>query len=118
MEVDAELVSRARENCEYNGIAGAVFSTMDLYQDQLCEIVGELQCTKLLLDPPRSGALQLVSQLALGRVERIVYVSCSRDTFARDARILVDRGFELGAVGLVDMFPHTGHIESMGLFRR
>ncbi|MEE9253806.1 MAG: 23S rRNA (uracil(1939)-C(5))-methyltransferase RlmD [Pseudomonadales bacterium] len=118
MEANADLVSRARENCEYNGIADAVFSTVDLYRDPLPEVVGELQCTKLLLDPPRSGALQLVSQLALGRVERIVYVSCSRDTFARDARILVDRGFELGAVGLVDMFPHTGHIESMGLFRR
>ncbi|MEJ2132327.1 MAG: 23S rRNA (uracil(1939)-C(5))-methyltransferase, partial [Gammaproteobacteria bacterium] len=77
-----------------------------------------LECTKLLLDPPRSGAWEVVTQLPLGGIERIVYVSCSRETFARDARVLVERGFELESLSVLDMFPHTGHVESMGLFRR
>ncbi|MEE9255350.1 MAG: 23S rRNA (uracil(1939)-C(5))-methyltransferase RlmD, partial [Pseudomonadales bacterium] len=118
VEGSPELVARARENCVHNSLSDADFITADLYQDELPASVKELEIRKLVLDPPRSGALHVVTQLALGGIERIVYVSCNRDTFARDARVLVDRGFELEAVGVLDMFPHTGHVESMGLFRR
>lgn len=118
VEGSFELVARARENREHNALRGVDFIAADLYQDELPTSVKEIECRKLLLDPPRSGALQVVSQFPLGGIERIVYVSCNRDTFARDARVLVDRGFELEAVGVLDMFPHTGHVESMGLFQR
>jgi 23S rRNA (uracil1939-C5)-methyltransferase len=118
VEGSSDLVARAVENCALNGISNAKFMAVDLYRSELAVSVAALECTKLLLDPPRSGAWEVVTQLPLGGIERIVYVSCSRETFARDARVLVERGFELESLSVLDMFPHTGHVESMGLFRR
>ena len=73
----------------------------------------------LLLDPPRTGADATLAQLPLENVGRIVYVSCHPGSLARDAGILVhEHGYRLEAAGVMDMFPHTGHVESIALFRR
>ena len=74
---------------------------------------------KLLLDPPRTGADAAIPQLPLAGVKRIVYVSCHPGSLARDAGILVrEHGYRLSAAGVMDMFPHTAHVESIALFER
>ena len=71
----------------------------------------------MLLDPPRTGAREIIEQLDLERVEKLVYVSCNPATLARDAGILVKQGgLGLKAAGVMDMFPHTSHVESIALF--
>jgi 23S rRNA (uracil1939-C5)-methyltransferase len=73
--------------------------------------------TRLLLDPPRSGALEVVQALRRPLPERLVYVSCNPATLARDAGVLVHgHGYRLAAAGVMDMFPHTAHVESVALF--
>ena len=74
---------------------------------------------RMLLDPPRDGASALVHALGANGPERIVYVSCNPATLARDAGTLVhDKGYRLSAAGVVNMFPHTSHVESIALFAR
>jgi 23S rRNA (uracil1939-C5)-methyltransferase len=74
---------------------------------------------KILIDPPRSGAQELMPHLGKPGAERIVYVSCHPGSLARDAGILVNElGYKLAAAGVMDMFPHTTHVESMALFVR
>jgi 23S rRNA (uracil1939-C5)-methyltransferase len=75
---------------------------------------------KLLIDPPRDGALDICKGLPnAGGPERIVYVSCSPATLARDAGVLVNvKGYRLMCAGVVNMFPHTGHVESIALFQK
>ena len=74
---------------------------------------------KVLLDPPREGAIALVKALPDERLSRIVYVSCNPATLARDAAVLVhERGFTLAVAGVANMFPHTAHVESIGVFVR
>ncbi|MCH8277782.1 MAG: 23S rRNA (uracil(1939)-C(5))-methyltransferase, partial [Proteobacteria bacterium] len=74
-------------------------------------------CNRLLLDPARSGAAEIVARMNLLGPERIVYVSCHPGTLARDAATLVhDHGYKLEAAGIIDMFPHTAHVESIAIF--
>jgi 23S rRNA (uracil1939-C5)-methyltransferase len=82
------------------------------------EALGPLD--KVLVDPPREGAIALVKALpGDGPPERIVYVSCNPATLARDAAVLVhDHGYGLAAARVVNMFPHTAHVESIAVFRR
>ena len=76
------------------------------------------RANKALLDPPRSGAAGFVKALATSHVERVVYISCNPETLSRDIALLVNGGFDFKAVGIVDMFPHTMHIESIALLVR
>lgn len=117
MENAAGAVERARHNARRNGVSGwAEFSVADLY-DARSPDPPESDC--LLLDPPRSGAgVNLERWVAPARLERIVYVSCNPQTFATDAARLSGRGFALAEVGVFDMFPHTAHVETLGVFVR
>lgn len=119
VEGEAGLVRRARENAAHNGIANADFHAADLAKDLSGEYWMKQPFDKLLLDPPRSGADVVLAQLPLKQFDRIVYVSCHPASLARDAGFLVnERGWKLKAAGVMDMFPHTAHVESIALFER
>jgi 23S rRNA (uracil1939-C5)-methyltransferase len=119
VEGDAALVARARENAARNGIANATFHAADLALDQRDASWVRPACDKLLLDPPRSGAAAVLEYLPARGTDRVVYVSCHPGSLARDAGTLVHRhGFRLVAAGVMDMFPHTAHVESIALFER
>ncbi len=119
VEGDAGLVARARENAGRNGLANAAFHAADLTQDQRGASWMRQGFDKLLLDPPRSGAIEVLQQLPLKQFRRIVYVSCHPGSLARDAGYLVkEQGYTLVSAGVMDMFPHTAHVESIALFER
>ncbi len=119
VEGDAGLVARARENAVRNGLANAAFHAADLAQDQRGSAWMGQGFDRLLLDPPRSGALEVLRQLPLERFGRIVYVSCHPGSLARDAGYLVnERGWTLHSAGVMDMFPQTAHVESIAMFDR
>lgn len=119
VEGEANLVRRANENAARNGISNASFHAADLTSDLRTQPwVGE-GFDKLLLDPPRTGADAAIPQLPLAQVKRIVYVSCHPGSLARDAGILVrEHGYTLSAAGVMDMFPHTAHVESIALLEK
>ena len=121
VEGSAALVRRAEENAALNGLsAQATFRVANLFAatPETVEALGPLD--RILVDPPREGAIALVKALpGDGPPARIVYVSCSPATLARDAAVLVhDHGYELPAAGVVNMFPHTAHVESIAVFGR
>ncbi len=119
VEGDAGLVARARENAQRNGLDNARFHAADLTQDQSQAPWMQEGFDKLLLDPPRSGAIEVLQQLPLEQFKRIVYVSCHPGSLARDAGYLVnERGFTLVSAGAMDMFPHTAHVESIAVFEK
>ena len=119
VEGDAGLVERARRNAERNAIDNATFHAGDLYGDLELAPWRRERFDKALIDPPRSGALEVLEPIAASGVRRLVYVSCYPSTLARDAERLVHGlGFRLAAAGAMDMFPHTAHLESMALFER
>jgi len=121
MEGSASLVARAEENAALNGLSGNTkFIAYDLYTHASGALQRLGKIDKLLIDPPRDGALEICKALPeQGGPSRIVYVSCSPSTLARDAGVLVNvKGYRLAAAGVVNMFPHTGHVESIALFER
>ena len=119
VEGSQEMVGRATMNAENNGIENASFYCADLTQSTMFEQLKAQQFSKLLIDPPRTGALEIVQEIHRLAPERIVYVSCNPATLARDADILVNQHhYKLKAVGVMDMFPHTAHVESIALFIR
>ncbi|MHB8623678.1 MAG: 23S rRNA (uracil(1939)-C(5))-methyltransferase RlmD [Sulfuricaulis sp.] len=119
MEVEPVLIEGARRNANRNGIFNADFVAADLFQPGSVPPWGEFRYDRLLLDPPRSGAIEIIKRLVEPLPHRIVYVSCYPATLARDSEYLVHRcGYRLAAAGVMDMFPQTSHIESMALFVR
>ncbi len=118
VEGDAGLVERARENAASNGLA-AEFHVANLFEDCRTLPWAREPCAALLLDPPRAGADASIRLVPVLRPARIVYVSCHPGTLARDAGILVhEYGYRLSGAGVMDMFPHTAHVESIALFER
>jgi 23S rRNA (uracil1939-C5)-methyltransferase len=114
-EGSAPLVERARSNASANRLA-AQFEVMNLFKPGF-EAYGPFH--KLLIDPPREGAVEIVKALPEGWPRRVVYVSCDPATLARDAGVLVHaKGFRLSAAGVVNMFPHTAHVESIAVLER
>jgi 23S rRNA (uracil1939-C5)-methyltransferase len=118
VEGDQGLVQRAQWNAENNKIKNVSFHTADLFEEMDPQILRHRKVNKLLLDPPRSGAQAVVEQVERIDPERIVYVSCHTATLARDAGILSHKGYRLVKAGVMDMFPHTMHVESMAVFIR
>ena len=117
VEGSEELVRRATENAALNGLTNVKFSVCDLSGPDAGVQSRTWDYNKVLLDPPRCGAREIIGQLDLQRVARLVYVSCNPATLARDAGILVQQGkLRLKAAGVMDMFPHTSHVESIALF--
>jgi 23S rRNA (uracil1939-C5)-methyltransferase len=114
------LVARAEANARANGLADrAIFIAHDLYKDAEGALARLGRIDKLLIDPPRDGALEICKLLGDDAPRRIAYVSCSPATLARDAGVLVGvKRYRLIAAGVVNMFPHTGHVESIALFER
>jgi 23S rRNA (uracil1939-C5)-methyltransferase len=120
VEGSAALLKCAAANADANGLAAAVtLVEMDLYRlaGAWPEALGRID--RMLLDPPRDGAVELVKALPDDGPRRIVYVSCNPGTLARDAAVLTQaRGYRLSAAGVVNMFPHTSHVESIAVFDR
>jgi 23S rRNA (uracil1939-C5)-methyltransferase len=118
VEGDAGLIERARENAVHNGLEVA-YHVANLFEDCRELPWAREPCEALLLDPPRAGAEASIHLVPALRPERIVYVSCHPGTLARDAGILVNEfGYQLQGAGVMDMFPHTAHVESIALFER
>jgi 23S rRNA (uracil1939-C5)-methyltransferase len=119
VEGDPGLVERARANARRNALDNVQFHAADLYGELGDAPWLRQRFDKALLDPPRSGALQVLDLLPRLGVRRILYVSCYPGTLARDAGILVrQHGYRLRSAGVMDMFPHTAHVESIALFER
>jgi 23S rRNA (uracil1939-C5)-methyltransferase len=119
VEGDAGLVARARGNAVANDVHNTDYFTANLYESLEKEPWLLRQFDKALLDPPRSGALEVLEHLPKLGIERIVYVSCYPGTLARDAGELVQKhGYRLLSAGVMDMFPHTAHVESIALFEK
>jgi len=120
VEGSAGLIQRAQLNAEMNGLTGNTqFLTMDLFKIDAAQWAALGPFDKLLIDPPRDGAQEFVKLLGANGPRRIVYVACSPSTLARDAGVLVgEHGYKLRAAGIINMFPHTAHVESMALFER
>ena len=114
------LVERARMNAELNGLAARCeFFVANLFEATPESIAALGHLDKLLIDPPREGAAEVVKSLGDAGPARIVYVSCNPATLARDAAILVhERGYALRGAGIASMFPNTSHVESIALFER
>ncbi len=113
--VDA-MVEKAAANAARNGLSNAQFYQANLEQDFSGQIWAGEKFDKVLLDPARAGASGIVDQLSALGAERVVYVSCNPATLARDSQSLLSQGFKLEKLGMLDMFPHTSHLESMALF--
>lgn len=111
-------VDQGRMNAQANACEGVSFVQQDLFEADWNQHWGKRAFDVILLDPPRAGADQVCKDLGKFDVKQVLYVSCNPATLARDARTLAQQGYRIIRSGLMDMFPHTGHIESMTLFQK
>mgnify|MGYP002652855015 FL=1 len=117
VEGSSEMTQRAKMNATANGLHHTDFFAQDLTKDFSAEPwVGQVDA--LLIDPPRSGALEVMQYLDKFNAKRIVYVSCNPITLARDTAVLLEKGYKLTHAGVMDMFCHTGHVESIARFEK
>jgi len=119
VEGDAALVAKAKANAVRNGIANASFHTDNLFEPARCGQWAQEPYDLLLLDPPRAGAAEIMERIPHWQPRRVVYISCHPGSLARDAGLLVEAfGYGLRGAGVMDMFPHTTHVESIAVFER
>ncbi|HLB58205.1 MAG TPA: 23S rRNA (uracil(1939)-C(5))-methyltransferase RlmD, partial [Gammaproteobacteria bacterium] len=119
IEGSKEMVARADENARLNHISNTTFYTANLMDPPKAAAWIQQQYDKILLDPPRTGAKEIIAFFPLFNAKKIVYVSCNPATFARDAKELVSaQGYTLTDIGVADMFPQTSHIEVVALFQK
>ena len=119
VEGEAGLVARARDNALRNGLNNVEFHVANLAEPQKHAAWASRRYGKVLLDPPRAGAREVLNLIAASGASTVVYISCHPGTLARDAGVLVhEHGFSLESAGVMDMFPHTAHVESMAVFKR
>ena len=119
VEGEQSLVRRATENAARNGLENVSFRVADLSKIDGTEGWVREGWDRMLLDPARSGAAEVVTRIHLFKPQRIVYVSCHPGTLARDAETLVhEQGYKLESAGIIDMFPHTAHVESIAVFTK
>lgn len=117
-ESDPALLARARSNAQLNGLGDLVFVQQDLYSPEPLTVLERFNANKVLLDPPRSGAGPVVDALINSEVNRIVYVACGPTAMVEELKTLQDAGFQIASLGILDMFPHTAHFESIALLTR
>jgi len=119
VEGDSVMVRRAKQTALDNGIENTDYYAFDLTSDVKHEPWMKQTYDRILLDPPRSGAKEVIEHFAKLGASKIVYVSCHPGTLARDADELVNkRGYRLVGAGVMDMFPHTAHVESIAVFEK
>jgi len=119
VEGSEAMVERGRSNASLNSLTNVDFHAADLYQPGDEPLWPEAGFNKILLDPPRSGAQELLPWIGASKVNRVLYISCNPETLARDAGLLVEKyGFSLEGAGIINMFPHTPHSEAIALFER
>ena len=118
VEGSEEMVRSGTENALKNSISNVKFYAQDLTQDFSQHIWAKQGFDALLIDPPRAGAEEIMHYVPNFKAKKIVYVSCNPATLARDAGILVQHGYQLKKAGVMDMFTHTGHVESIALFEK
>ena len=114
----AEMVRRAKDNAQQQGIEKVEWLHLDLADKTNVEASLQQGFDKVLLDPSREGALTVCHALVKALPKTIVYVSCNPSTFSRDAKVLIDGGYEMEKAGVAEMFPFTHHMEMMALFTR
>jgi 23S rRNA (uracil1939-C5)-methyltransferase len=119
VEGDRTLVAKARANADRNFIGNAEFHPDNLFEPAGFGPWASGPYDLVLLDPPRAGALAIMERMAQWAPKRVVYISCHPGSLARDAGILIEtKGFQLVGAGVMDMFPHTTHVESIAVFER
>lgn len=114
-EAVQQMLDKAAQNAHANGLTNCVFEQKDLFSEQ---ILLPTTVTTVVLDPPRAGAKMLSQALSTSKVKKILYISCNPATLARDVAILQAGGFVIKQAQLIDMFPHTRHVETMMLLER
>ncbi|MBA2056745.1 23S rRNA (uracil(1939)-C(5))-methyltransferase RlmD [Psychrobacter cryohalolentis] len=118
VEGSEAMTARAADNARRNGINNTEFYSQDLTHDCTDKPWANQGFDALLIDPPRSGAWEIMQYLPKFNAERIVYVSCNPATLARDTKALLEQGYRLTHAGVMDMFCHTGHVESIARFEK
>ena len=117
VEANADLINRAKLNAAKNQLNNVTFHLGDLFIENVQHVWTNRTYDKVLLDPPRSGAFEMCKRMNDFAPKRIVYISCNPATLARDADILVNtHGYKFKQTGVIDMFPHTAHVESIAVF--
>ena len=116
IELDSVAVSQAKENATSNKIFNTEFYCNDLFSNLWQPNWNNKIYNKIVLDPPRSGAMEICQAIQRWKPSVILYISCNPATLARDSTILVDKGYQLDKLTMIDMFPQTKHIEAMALF--
>lgn len=119
VEGDEGLVKRAQENAKRNSLDNVDFTCADLTKEDQLKTIESGHFNKVLLDPARSGAQEIIQNMSFKGIDKVVYISCNPATLARDSGILVkEKGFKIKKAGIMDMFPHTSHVESIAVFER
>ena len=116
VEGSEAMTERGKMNAALHGLSNVEFHAADLTQPISDKPWAKAGFNKLLLDPARSGAAEVIEAMDLAGIEKIVYVSCNPKTLARDVEILKTKGWTMTDAGIMDMFPHTAHVESMAVF--
>ena len=119
LDSDLALVKQAAVNAKRNRLGNTTFKVINLVTNKLDSKLLDRSYNKVLLDPPRTGAREIIGQTDFSEVAKIAYISCNAATLARDAKLLIrGKHFRLMQVGIMDMFPHTDHFESVALFSK
>lgn len=119
VEGSEELIARAKMNADKNGLSNVDFYAANLMGDIADQAWAKKSYNKVLIDPPRLGAKEVLPWLKKWNAQQVLYISCNPSTLARDAAILVNElGYSLKKAGVMDMFPHTSHVESIALFEK
>ena len=116
VEGDKQLVERAKQNAVKNKLSNVEFYFANLFEEFLSFNWAKQDYSKILIDPPRSGAWEVAKNISKLNPSKLVYVSCDTATLARDAGEICRQGYKLAGAGVMDMFPHTGHVESIAVF--